>query len=71
MKDFMVDAELRELLYDFIARYVWKVFADSMITKNLCAIPGYSFLDLIKPSDIAYVISLAKNSKGIRSPYRE
>ncbi len=61
----MIDAESRKLLYDFIARYVRKVFVDSMITRNLRAIPGYSFLDLIWPSDIAYVISVVKNSKGM------
>jgi len=65
MKDFMVRAEDRELLYDFIARYVRKVFADTLITKALRETQGYSFLDLIRPSDIAYVVSLVKNSRGM------
>jgi hypothetical protein len=27
--------------------------------------PGYTFLDLIRPSDVAYVISLLKNGRGM------
>ncbi len=65
MEEFMIDAGDRELLYDFIARYVWKVFADTLITKALHLSPRYSFLDVIWPSDIAYVISRVKNLKGI------
>ena len=60
-----MDAEARERLYDFIAWYVRKVCPDSIITKGLRAMPGYTFLDLIRPSDIAYVISLLKNGRGM------
>ncbi len=66
MEDFMIDAqEAREGLYDFIARYVRKVCPDSLITKGMRAMPGYTFLDLILPSDVAYVISLLKNGRGM------
>jgi hypothetical protein len=27
--------------------------------------PGYTFLDLIRPSDVPYVISLLKNGRGM------
>ena len=63
--DIIMDAEARERLYDFFARYVWKVCPDSIITKGLRAMPGYTFLDLIRPSDIAYVISLLKNGRDV------
>ncbi len=63
--DIIMDAEARERLYDFFARYVRKVCPDSIITKGLRAMPGYTFLDLIRPSDIAYVISLLKNGRDV------
>jgi len=50
VEDFMIDAQAREGLYDFIARYVRKVCPDSLIMKHLRAMPGYTFLDLIRPS---------------------
>ena len=66
MEDFMIDAqEAREGLHDFIARYVRKVCPDSLITKGMRAMPGYTFLDMIWPSDVAYVISLLKNGRGM------
>jgi hypothetical protein len=65
VEDIITDAEARERLYDFLARYVRKVCPDSMITKSLRAMPGYTFLDLIRPSDVAYVISLLKNGRGM------
>ena len=61
----MIDAQAREGLYDFIARYVRKVCPDSLITNHLRAMPGYTFLDLIRPSNVAYVISLLKNGRGM------
>ena len=65
VEDIIMDAEARERLYDFIARYVRKVCPDSIIMKDLRAMPGYTFLDLIRPSDVAYVISLLKNGRGM------
>ena len=44
---------------------IWKVCQDSLITKDMRAMPGYTFLDLIRPSDVAYVISLVKNGRGM------
>ncbi len=65
VEDIITDAEARERLYDFLARYVRKVCPDSMITKSLRAMPGYTFLDLIWPRNVAYVISLLKNGRGM------
>jgi hypothetical protein len=65
VEDFMIDAQAREGLYHFIARYVRKVCLDRLITKHLRAMPGSKFFDLIRPSDVAYVISLLKNGRGM------
>ena len=35
VEDFMIDAQAREGLYNFIARYVRKVCPDSLITKGM------------------------------------
>ncbi len=49
-------------LYDFFARYVRRVHSDDFIRKTLLKNPKTSFIDIIGPSDIAYVISIIKNS---------
>jgi len=48
-----------------LARYVRKLHSDRYIKKTLAANPGESFLELIGPSDVAYVICLLKNSIGV------
>ncbi len=52
-------------LMEFLARYVRKVHSDCYIKKALKQDPGTSFLDIICPSDIAYVIRLLVNSMEI------
>ena len=52
-------------VYDFLARYVRKLHSDRYIKKTLSANPGTSFLDVIGPSDVAYVITLVKNSIAV------
>ncbi len=52
-------------LMEFLARYVRKVHSDWYIKKALEQDPGTSFLDIICPSDIAYVICLLVNSMEI------
>ena len=44
-------------LYDFFARYVQWVHSDDFIQKTLLKNPQTSFIDIIGPSNIAYVIS--------------
>ncbi len=48
-------------LFDFLGKYVCKTHTDDLILKKLRASPGISYLDVIRPSDIAYVIALMKN----------
>ena len=50
-------------LFDFFARYVRKVHSDEFIRKNLKLFKGTSFIDVIGPNDIAYVIAVFKNSQ--------
>ena len=52
-------------VYDFLARYVRKLHADRYIKKTLAANPGRSYLQVIGPSDIAYVIAVLKNSISV------
>jgi hypothetical protein len=49
-------------LYDFFGRYVQRVHSNDFIWKALMRLPQTSFLDIIGPSDIVYVISIIKNS---------
>ncbi len=52
-------------LFDFLGRYVRKTHTDDLISKKLRESPGISYLDVIRPSDIAYVIALMKNAREI------
>jgi hypothetical protein len=52
-------------LYQFIARYVRKVHPDSIIMQDLSENVGVSLVNMITPSDIAYVICLVKNGKDM------
>jgi hypothetical protein len=58
-------SDLLNQLFNLIARYVWKVHSDEHIHKVIRYSPGRSFLDIIGPSDIAYIVSIIKNSKGM------
>ena len=51
-------------VFDFFARYVRKIHSDRHIKNTLSSNPGMSFLDMIGPSDVAYVITVLKNSKA-------
>jgi len=50
-------------LFDFFARYVRKVHSDEFIRKTLKLGKDMSFIDVIGPNDIAYVIAVFKNSQ--------
>jgi hypothetical protein len=52
-------------IFILYARYVWKVHSDKSIRKCLHYAPGRSSLDIIGPGDIAYIISIMKNSKDM------
>jgi hypothetical protein len=43
----------------------WKVHSDEHIHKIIHYSAGRSFLDTIGPSDIEYIVSIIKNSKGM------
>jgi hypothetical protein len=49
-------------IYDFFVRYVQKLHSDKYIKSTLKSNRGQRFLELIGPSDVAYVITLLKNS---------
>ncbi len=52
-------------IFNLIARYVWKVHSDEHIRKVIRYNAGSSFLDIIGPSDITYIVSIIKNSKDL------
>ncbi len=52
-------------LFDFFGRNVCKTHTDDLILKKLRGSPGISYLDVIQPSDIAYVIALMENTREI------
>jgi hypothetical protein len=64
MKNYM-NSMARVYLYEFIARYVRKVHPDSIIMRDLSENVGVSFINMITPSDIGYVICLVKNGKDM------
>jgi hypothetical protein len=53
--------EDKEILYMFFARYVRKAHSDSAIKSELRNNAGLSFVDIISPRDIAFVINVIKN----------
>jgi hypothetical protein len=52
-------------LYKFLARYVRKVYPDTDIKNDLKNNEGFSFIDRITPSDIAFVLSILKNGCNV------
>ncbi len=52
-------------MYEFLARYVRKVYPDTDIKKDLKNNEGFLFIDRITPSDIAFVISILKNGRDV------
>jgi hypothetical protein len=58
-------SNLLNRIFNLIARYVRKVHSDEPIRKVICYSAGRSFLDIIGPSDITYIVSIIKNSKGM------
>ncbi len=58
-------SNLLEQIFNLIARYVRKAHSDEHICMAIRYSAGRSFFDVIGPSDIAYIVSLIKNSKGM------
>ena len=58
-------SNLLEQIFNLIARYVWKVHSDEHIRRAIHYSAGRSFLDVIGPTDIVYIVSMTKNSKGM------
>ena len=52
-----------DFLFEFFANYVRKVHSDDYIRKSMKGNSGVTFLDIIGPNDIAYVIALIKNGQ--------
>ncbi len=58
-------SNLLNQIFNLFARYVQKVHSDEHIHKCLRYSAGRSFLDVIGPVDIAYIVLIIKNSKDM------
>ncbi len=58
-------SNLLDQIFNLITRYVRKVHSDEHIRKVIWYSAGRNFLDIMGPSDIAYIVSIIKNSKDI------
>jgi hypothetical protein len=58
-------SNLLNQIFNLIARYVQKVHVDEHIHRAIHYFAGRSFLDVIGQSNIAYIISMIKNSKSM------
>ena len=52
-----------DALMEFLVRYVRHVHSDTYYKNMLMENPGATFLDIITPSDVAYVVALMENSR--------
>ncbi len=62
-----VDNNKLEILFEFFAKYVRKIYGDRYLKSVIKNQAGISLLDIITPSDISYMICLIKNSKDVWS----
>ncbi len=58
-------SNLPNQIFILFARYVQKVHSDEHIHRAIRYSAGRSFLNIIGPSDIAYIVSMIKNNKGM------
>ncbi len=58
-------SNLLNQIFNLIARYKRKVHSNEHTRKVIRYNAGRSFLDVIGSSDIAYIVSIIKNSKGM------
>jgi hypothetical protein len=58
-------SDLLDQIFNLIAIYVQKVHSDEHIHKVIPYSAGRSFLDVTGPSDIACIVLIIKNSKGM------
>jgi hypothetical protein len=52
-------------LFEFITLYIQRFYSDAHLQKCMKKYANRVFLELISPSDIAYVLALIKNGKGV------
>lgn len=60
-----VDNNRLDILFEFFAKYVRKIYGDRYLKSMIKRTVGLSLMDVITPSDIAYVICLFKNSQNV------
>ena len=61
---YIKESRLHEL-FVVLGRYVRMTHTDDIVLRCMKASPGISYLDVIMPGDIAYVIALMKNAREL------
>ncbi len=52
-------------IFNLFSQYVRRVYSDEFIRRCLRYTPGRSYLDIIGPGGMAYIVSVIKNSKDM------
>ncbi len=60
-----VDENAFNELFQFIALYIHRSYSNAHLQRSMKRFVNRSFLEMITPSDIAYVLALIKNSQGV------
>jgi hypothetical protein len=53
------------VVFEFLSKYVRNLYVDSHTREQLKREPGLTFIEILTPSDIAYVVTILKNAKGV------
>ncbi len=61
----IIEEEILDKLFQFIALYIRRLYSDAHLQKNMKRFVHKTFLEMLIPSDIAYVLALIKNSHGV------
>ena len=60
-----IEDEKIGVVFDFLSKYVRKLYADSHIREQLKKEAGLTFIEILTPSDKAYVVTILKNAKDV------
>jgi hypothetical protein len=60
-----VDENTFDELFQFIALYLRRLYSNAHLQRSMKRFVNRSFLEMITPSDITYVLAFIKNSQGV------
>ena len=59
------EGDLFNVLFDFIGDYVVKLYGINKVRATMVANPGYGLIDVVTASDLAYVVAVIEDKKGV------